>query len=149
MAVGSILQAALCFASAGLVLSGVVAEDAGNQIPQNCIVLVPLAMLAFNSAGQIVQSRFLGFNEVPTVVLTSTYCDLMFDPLLFSSPLTQNSKRNRRFLSAVFLLFGAMLGGFLTRHGKIENAIWIAGAVKVVTAGIWIFWRGEGSIRLD
>jgi Protein of unknown function (DUF1275) len=145
----SIIQAILCFISATLVLTGVVAEDAGSQIPKNCIVLLPLAMLAFNSAGQIVQSRFLGFSEIPTVVLTSTYCDLMFDPLLFTSPLTVNSKRNRRLLSAVALLLGAMLGGFLTQHGKIENAIWIAGGVKVIMAVVWIFWSSEGSIRLD
>ena len=118
MALSSLLQAVLCFASATLVLTGVVAEDAGSQIPKNFIVLLPLAMLAFNSAGQIVQSRFLGFNEVPTVVLTSTYCDLMFDPLLFTAPVRENAKRNRRFLSAVVLLLGAVLGGFLTERGR-------------------------------
>ena len=149
MALSSLLQAALCFASAALVLTGVVPEDAGSRIPKDCIVLLPLAMLAFNSAGQIVQSRFLGFNEIPTVVLTSTYCDLMFDPLLFTAPVTENSKRNRRFLSAVVLLLGAVLAGFLTQGGKIENAIWVAGGVKVITAAVWIFWSGEGSIRLD
>jgi Na+/H+ antiporter NhaD/arsenite permease-like protein len=149
MAVGSLLQAALSLGAAALVLTRVVPEDAGDRIPDNLIVLLPLAMLAFNSAGQIVQSRFLGFNEIPTVVLTSTYCDLMFDPLLFTSPLTQNSKRNRRFLSAVLLLLGAALGGYLTQNGKIENAIWVVGALKIITAGVWLFWPGEGSIRLD
>jgi len=106
-----ILQALFCFVSGILVVSNVVPSDAGNQLPNNYIVLLPLSLLSFQSAGQIVASRMLAYNELPTVVLTSTYCDLMFDPALFTAPITQNPKRNRRFISAVALLLGAMLGG--------------------------------------
>lgn len=35
------------------------------------VTLLPLALLAFQFGGQIVTSRVLGFNEVPTNVLTS------------------------------------------------------------------------------
>ena len=130
-------------------VSDVVSDDAGDQLPGNLIVLLPLAMLSFQSAGQIVASRMLAYNELPTVVLTSTYCDLMFDSALFTATIRENSKRNRRFISVVALLLGAGLGGILTRGGSIADALWIAGTIKVIMAVNWIFWRGEGSIRLE
>lgn len=144
-----LLQAVLCFVAGALVTSGVIPSDAGYRLPQDCIVLIPLAMLSFQSAGQIVASRMLAFNELPTVVLTSTYCDLMYDPLLLTAPLTENPKRNRRVVSVFALLLGAALGGFLTRGGDISNALWIAAATKVVISVVWIFWRAEGSIQLE
>lgn len=149
MAGSFVFQAFLCFIGAGLVVSGVVHKDAGNQLPGNLIVLLPLSLLSFQSAGQIVMSRMLAYNELPTVVLTSTYCDLMFDPGLFTIPMTQNSKRNRRFISALSLLAGAILGGFLTKDGDIADPLWIAGAIKVALALVWLFWSAEGTIRLD
>ena len=144
-----ITQAILCFTAGALVRSGVIPSNAGTQLPRNCIVLLPLAMLSFQSAGQIVASRMLAFNELPTVVLTSTYCDLIFDPLLFTAPLRENPKRNRRVVSIIALIIGAGLGGFLTRGGDISDALWIAASTKVVIAMIWIFWKAEGSIRLE
>ena len=149
MAGSFVFQALLCFIGAGLVVSGVVHKDAGNQLPGNLIVLLPLSLLSFQSAGQIVMSRMLAYNELPTVVLTSTYCDLMFDPGLFTIPISQNSKRNRRFISALALLAGAMLGGVLTKGGDIADPLWIAGAIKVALALVWLCWRAEGTIRLD
>jgi hypothetical protein len=144
-----IVQALLTFTAAILVVSGLVHKDAGNQLPHNYIVLLPLGLLSFQSAGQIVMSRMLLYNELPTIVLTSTYCDLMFDPMLFTAPIKQNAKRNRRFLSAVALVLGAGLGGLLTRTGDIAGPLWIAGGIKIVLAVVWLFWRSERAIRLQ
>lgn len=149
MVLSFIFQATLCFVAALFVVSGVVPANAGTQIPRTFIVLLPLSLLSFQSAGQIVISRMLAYNELPTVVLTSTYCDLMFDPLLFTAPLRQNSKRNRRFVSSVALLLGAVVSGFLTKGGDVANPLWIAGAIKVALAVVWLFWCGKGTIRLE
>lgn len=129
--------------------AGIVPPDARDKLPRNCIVLLPLAMMSFQSAGQIVASRMLDYTELPTVVLTSTYCDLMVDPALFTAPLLENPKRNRRFVSAVVLMLGAALGGYLTRGQSIAGALWIAASIKVAIGAAWLFWRAdEGSIRL-
>jgi hypothetical protein len=147
---GSLLiQAALCLGAGALVVTDVVPRGAGNLLPRNCIVLAPLAMLAFQSAGQITMSRVLAYNELPTVVLTSTYCDLFIDPYLLTSPINENPKRNRRALSVVALLAGATIGGFLTRDGDISNALWTTATVKIILAGIWLCWPGKGSIQLE
>ena len=143
------LQAVLCFAAAALVQTGVVPRDAGDLLPENLIVLLPLSMLSFQSAGQIAMSRVLEFNDVPTVVLTSTYCDLMLDPQLLTTGLLANSKRNRRAFSIVALVVGAMCGGVLTQSGDIAVVLWIAGGLKVGFTVVWMFWKAEGSVRLE
>ncbi|KAL1305249.1 hypothetical protein AAFC00_002164 [Neodothiora populina] len=145
-----VFQALLTFIPAALVQSGFVPQDAGDAIPDDWIVLLPLALLAWQSAGQIVMSRILGVGEITTVVLTSAYCDLFFDDKVLSAPLTENVKRNRRVASVVLLLLGAVAGGFLTRRGDIALALWVAGAIKVLIAAVWMGWRGKAEgIRLE
>lgn len=105
--------------------------------------LVPLALLAFQFGGQIVTSRVLGFNEVPTNVLTSLYCDLLSDPLL-SAPFAMNVKRNRRVVAILLMLVGGILGGWLQRsRAGMPAALWIAGAVKMGIAVGWGAWKGK------
>ncbi|KAF2759689.1 hypothetical protein EJ05DRAFT_536951 [Pseudovirgaria hyperparasitica] len=144
-----LLQALLCFASALLCLFSVVPADAGTLLPNNFIVLLPLCLLSIQSSGQIVLSRFLGYGEITTVVLTSAYCDLVFDEKVFTAPMTANVKRNRRVCAAVMLVLGAMLGGFVTKNGDITNALWISGAMKVGMAGVYVLWKGKGGVRLE
>ncbi|RAH49567.1 uncharacterized protein BO95DRAFT_506678 [Aspergillus brunneoviolaceus CBS 621.78] len=62
--------------------------------------LIPIALLAFQSAGCLAATRFLGFSDIPIVVLTSVYFDIASDPHLLRSPL-KNAERNRRVCGAV------------------------------------------------
>ncbi|KAI2081702.1 hypothetical protein LOZ36_006128 [Ophidiomyces ophidiicola] len=102
--------------------------------------LVPIALVAFQSAGQMAASRLLGFSEIPTTVLTSLYYDLAADPALLA-PLRENVKRNRRFAAAVAVVAGAVLGGWLARAtGGIETALWMAAATKFAVAVAWLCW---------
>ena len=102
--------------------------------------LLPLALLAFQFGGQIVASRVLGYNEIPTNVLTSLYCDLLSDPLLVAG-LRENPKRNRR-IAAIFLTVGGGIGGgWLQRSaGGMGSALWIAAAIKIAIAVAWLAW---------
>lgn len=103
--------------------------------------LVPIALLAFQSAGSIATTRALGFNEIPSVVLTSVYFDLAGDDNLFSAP-RANLKRNRRAAAIVCLLVGAIVGGWLSRSSAgMESALWISGGVKGVLGVAWLVWR--------
>lgn len=106
-------------------------------------VLVPLALVAFQSSGQAVTSRALQYNALTSVVLTSIYCDLFSDPLIMAG-LTQNVERNRRAAAPVLLLVGAMLGG-LWAHSSVglAGALWTAAILKVVIILSWCFWKGE------
>lgn len=106
-----------------------------------------ITILAFQSAGQIVASRALKYNAMPTVVLTSLYCDLMSDAQLFTAPLGQNADRNRRFLGAVLLLCGAISGAFLTKSEVgFKGGLWIAVGIKIAMAMAWFFWKQKKTI---
>lgn len=105
----------------------------------------PITLLAFQSAGQIVASRVLKYNAMPTVVLTSLYCDLMSDARLFTAPVTDNADRSRRSVGAVLLFAGAVGGGFLSKSWTgFAGALWIAAFLKTGIAVAWCCWKPKG-----
>lgn len=105
--------------------------------------LIPIALLAFQSAGGMTCSRSLGYNEIPTVVLTSVYFDIASDAKILDKP-TANVKRNRRVGGVVFLLIGAIVGGWMSRSsGGMQSALWLAAGLKFVAAFGWLVWKGK------
>jgi len=86
-----------------------------------------------------VTSRLLGFNEVPTTVLTSVYCDLASDPAILKR---DNVKRNRRVAAVLAILIGGIAGGWISRsRAGMSVSLWIAAAIKMVIAVAWSAWR--------
>lgn len=138
------IQAGLIILTAGLVQGGVVSSvlaGGGNSNPKGTHLWneeIPIVLLSLQSAGQIVASRTLGFNEIPTVVITSLLCDLVSDPKLF---LLRNEKRDRRVIAFVLTLVGAIIGGWMTKATQqIVPVLWLSGGLKLVLAGVWGFW---------
>lgn len=133
--------------TAGLVQGGVIAgapsgsslHGAETQWTQEA----PIVLLSIQSAGQIVASRSLGFNEIPTVVITSLLCDLMSDPKLF---LLRNEKRDRRVVAFTLTLVGAIAGGWITKGtGDICAALWLGAGIKLAISVAWVFWVQDSS----
>ncbi|KAH7376996.1 hypothetical protein B0T11DRAFT_273232 [Plectosphaerella cucumerina] len=154
LALSFLVQSAAIFVAAALAQSRVVADFAQASVPGfggegdtsltgSQIVLIPVALLAWQFGGQISSSRMLGFGEVPTCVLTSVYCDLLSDPNILA-PLKDNAKRNRRVLAVLLLLFGGISGGWLQRSaGGMTAVLWIAGSIKFMLAVSWTMWRSK------
>lgn len=104
-------------------------------------VLVPIALVAFQSCGQAVASRALKYNALTSVVLTSIYCDLFSDAELLSP---RNPERNRRVGAPVLLLIGAVLGGVLARSTVgAAGVLWIAAVMKLLVVFSWLLWPTE------
>ncbi|KAH8809322.1 hypothetical protein F5884DRAFT_401637 [Xylogone sp. PMI_703] len=104
-------------------------------------VLVPIALIAFQSCGQAVCSRALKFNSLTSVVLTSIYCDLFSDADLF---VAKNVERNRRMAAPILLLLGAILGGsFMHSSVGIAGALWLAAILKFAVVVSWFFWPAD------
>jgi len=140
-----LIQSLCILVAAALVQGRVVPEPKGILTEQGSethfIEIIALSLLAFQSGGQIVTSRLLGFNEIPTTVLTSVYCDLASDPKLWA-PLSKNVKRNRRAASVVMILTGGLVGGWLSRSSVgMSTVLWLAGSIKMVVAISWLLWK--------
>lgn len=113
------------------------AED--PRAPIAWMQILPISLLAFQAAGQIVASRTLEYDEIPTVVLTTLLCDLLIDQRLFAR---DNPKRNRRVACFVTLILGAMTAGGLYKMTNMSASLWLAFALKVVMTVAWAFWEG-------
>ena len=99
-----------------------------------------IAILSFQSAGQIVGSRVLSLGEIPSVVITSLLCDLVSDPQLLGG-WSSNVKRNRRTLAFLGILVGAAAGGWITtKTGRIQAPLRVAGGLKVLVTVAWVVW---------
>ncbi|GKT41166.1 uncharacterized protein ColSpa_01347 [Colletotrichum spaethianum] len=134
-----IAQTLLCIAAALILTFGPKAGK--DEISWN--VLVPIALIAFQSCGQAVTSRALKYNALTSVVLTSIYCDLFSDAELF---VAHNAERNRRVGAPVLLLAGAILGGtFAHTSLGIAGALWTASFLKFLVVLSWFFWPGEST----
>ncbi|KAI0206317.1 DUF1275 domain protein [Astrocystis sublimbata] len=105
--------------------------------------LLPIALLSFQAAGQIVNSRGLGVAEVPTVVITTLLCDLVSDPNIFA-PFTKNPKRNKRAVAFTLTLVGAIAGGFISKAtAQVQNSLWLVAAIKLSITIFWLFCGKE------
>jgi hypothetical protein len=101
-------------------------------------VLVPIALVAFQSCGQAVVSRALRFNALTSVVLTSVYHDLFSDAELL---VARTVERNRRAAAPVFLVLGALMGGrFAESDWGVAGALWTAAALKAMVVVVWLVW---------
>ncbi|EGO52096.1 hypothetical protein NEUTE1DRAFT_114104 [Neurospora tetrasperma FGSC 2508] len=104
-------------------------------------VLLPIALLAFQSGGQAVTSRVLRYNALTSVVLTSIYCDLFSDADLFK---LHNRERNQRVGAPVFLFLGALFGGFFAHTAfGVAGALWMASGLKLVVVVLWLVWPAK------
>lgn len=112
-------------------------------------IMVPLALVAFQAAGQAMASRALHYNSLTSVVLTSIYCDLFADPRLLAG-ITQHKERNRRALAPLLLLAGAVIGGVWSRTAfGMAGAVWTAAALKAVLLIAYLVWPAEATADAD
>ncbi|KAK0110054.1 hypothetical protein ONS95_002714 [Cadophora gregata] len=150
LATSFVVQSLFIILAAILVQAGVVPQpdgivtESGSKV--NLLELLPLGFLAFQSGGQIVTSRILGFNEVPTTVLTSVYCDIASDSHILAR---DNVKRNRRIGAVIFILIGGIAGGWISRSSAgMSTSLWIAAGIKLVIAFSWSLWKSKNANQM-
>ncbi|GLA96455.1 hypothetical protein AtubIFM57143_003921 [Aspergillus tubingensis] len=140
-----LLQVVLVIIAAALSQSHVIAGDLADAHSTTFVTHwsqeAVIVLLSMQSAGQTVASRVLGYNEVPTVVITSLLCDLMMDPKLF---LLRNEKRDRRVIAFILTLVGAIAGGWISKAtGNIWAALWIIAGLKFFMSVALSFWHAK------
>ena len=134
----SFLLQAICIAIAALLVhTGTVPDTAA----ENKMVLIAIPFLAAQSGAQVVTAKSLGFNEVPTTVLTSVYNDLASDARLLA---WKNPKRDRRVGAVAMLLLGGISAGWLLRASKDFTAVlWMGAAMKLLLGFGWLLFRAH------
>lgn len=115
-----------------------------RDAPLSWLILVPVALVAFQSSGQAVASRVLKYNGLTSVVLTSIYCDLFSHEDFLSFRIFRNAEELRRLGAVVCLLVGVVLGG-LWAHSSIGmmGALWMATILKGFIILAWLLWKGK------
>ncbi|PYI19917.1 hypothetical protein BO99DRAFT_383859 [Aspergillus violaceofuscus CBS 115571] len=134
------VQVALIVIAVSLIQAGLIAQPDVNSTHQHHLLLdlIPIGLLAFQSAGSINSTRSLGYNEIPSVVITSVYFDIASDMNIFAG---KNVKRNRRVAGVVMLLVGAIVGGWLNRSaGGMASTFWLAAGIKFLIGCGWLVW---------
>ncbi|PSR90319.1 DUF1275 domain protein [Coniella lustricola] len=141
-----LLQTIFVVLAAAIIQGGVLNGAYPSQTASGVVVwreLIPVSLLSFQAAGQIVNSRTLGVSEVPTVVITSLLCDLISDPKL-TAPLRENAKRNKRIAAFVLTLTGAICGGWITKGtNTVQASLWLIAGIKFLVTVSWMFWTTE------
>ncbi|KAI5862643.1 hypothetical protein GGS23DRAFT_85501 [Durotheca rogersii] len=136
-----VAQAIFITAAAAILTFGPQTDSATRREAIDWTVLVPIALVAFQSCGQAVASRALKYNALTSVVLTSIYCDLFSDAELLSP---KNPERNRRVAAPLLLLIGAVLGGLLARSPVgTAGVLWVAAGMKMIVVFSWLLWPAE------
>ncbi|CAJ2508510.1 Uu.00g135360.m01.CDS01 [Anthostomella pinea] len=143
--VARVLVQFLCIVAAAVIVTVAPDTEPGNGHHLHWHVLVPLAVVSFQSSGQAVISRALRYRSLTSVVLTSIYCDLFSDASIFAA---NNADRNRRAAAPVLLLVGALVGalvgGFWSRSEiSMMGALWTAAALKLCIVVLWLVWKAE------
>ncbi|KAK7928560.1 hypothetical protein PG985_005558 [Apiospora marii] len=137
------LQTVCVVVAASIIESGAIDgtyPSRGDPNKVNLTELAAVALLSFQAAGQIVNSRGLGVSEVPTVVITTLMCDLVSDEQLLVG-LSKNGKRNRRAIAYVLTLVGAICGGWVSKAThQVGPCLWLVAAIKASLTLYWIGW---------
>ena len=134
----SFLLQTLCIAVAAiLVHTGMIPENT----TESKLIFIAIPFLAAQSGAQIVTAKSLGFNEIPTTVLTSVYNDLASDVNLLA---WENPKRNRRVGAIAMILLGGISGGWLSRsEAGLALVLWLGAALKLLLGFSWLFFASD------
>ncbi|KAL8697849.1 MAG: hypothetical protein Q9224_002120 [Gallowayella concinna] len=137
LVVSFLLQALCIFIAAILVQTDTVPEHNATD----AFVLIAIPFLAAQSGAQVATAKGLGFTELPTTVLTSTYNDLASDTKLLA---WDNPKRDRRVASVVLMILGGICGAWLCKGTETFTIVlWLGAAIKLVLALSWLLFPAE------
>lgn len=133
----SLLQTLCIVVAAVLVYTDTVPEST----PTSKLIFIAIPFLAAQSGAQIVTAKSLGFSEIPTTVLTTTYNDLAGDTELLA---WHNPKRNRRVGAITMILLGGISAGWLSRlRGSLTPVLWLGAAIKLCVTLSWLVFAGD------
>ncbi|KAI1461916.1 hypothetical protein F4805DRAFT_187520 [Annulohypoxylon moriforme] len=102
--------------------------------------IIPIALLAFASGSQVVQSRAFRMTEISTAMATAAWVDLVIDPGLLK---LKNRPRTRRAMFLTTLIAGSLAGAGIYRTAGSWVAILVSAAGKMLVTCMYLFNSAE------
>ncbi|KAG8165223.1 hypothetical protein KVR01_005498 [Diaporthe batatas] len=131
----NLMQTAMVFAAAALQLRYGVRHTG----PRDLLVI---ALLAFASGSQVVQSRSLRITEISTAMATAAWVDLLIDPHLLAVR-EKNRPRNRRLFFLITLVVGSLVGAGIYKAAGSAVALFVSAGGKAVVTAMYLFNGAE------
>ncbi|KAI0470281.1 hypothetical protein F4859DRAFT_127536 [Xylaria cf. heliscus] len=135
----NLIQSALVFVAAAMQFKYGVVQQGG-------LAVIVIALLAFASGSQVIQSRSMKMTEISTAMATAAWVDLIIDPKLFQA---HNRPRTRRVMFLVALAGGSLLGAGVYRTAGSATSVLISAAGKLVVAMMYLFNSAERPKQTD
>ncbi|KAI1828578.1 hypothetical protein F4861DRAFT_9731 [Xylaria intraflava] len=104
--------------------------------PNGPLAVIDIALLAFASGSQVVQSRSMQMTEISTAMATAAWVDLVIDQGLFK---IKNRPRTRRVLFLLALASGSLLGAGIYRAAGSAVAVFVSAGGKFVVTVMYLF----------
>lgn len=104
--------------------------------------LAVIALLAFASGSQVVQSRSLRITEISTAMATAAWVDLLMDPHLLAVK-EKNRPRNRRLFFLVTLVVGSVAGAGIYKTAGSSVALFVSAGGKALVTVMYLFNGAE------
>ncbi|KAI0409668.1 hypothetical protein F4802DRAFT_155856 [Xylaria palmicola] len=135
----NLIQSALVFVAAAM-------QFRYGAVPQGPVAVTVVALLAFSSGSQVVQSRSMKMTEISTAMATAAWVDLIIDPKLFQA---RNQPRTRRIMFLLALAGGSLLGAGIYRTVGSAVAVLVSAAGKFVVTVMYLFNSADGPRKVD
>lgn len=125
-----------------LVFAAGIIQQTRGVAPTGPASLVAIALLAFASGSQVVQSRSLRVMEITTAMATAAWVDLLIDPRLLAVR-EPNRPRNRRIAFLFSLVVGSLVGAGMYKTVGSAAAAFLSAGGKAVVTFMYLFNEGE------
>ncbi|RMZ81872.1 hypothetical protein DV738_g2070, partial [Chaetothyriales sp. CBS 135597] len=121
----------------------------------NYLDLCPIALLAFQAAGQVCLSRVLDLIELPSIVLSTLFHDFTADLYGVGEAWRKSTslkdfifvhwrRQEKRLASMIIFFVGAIVGGEMYKSGAgMVGALWLAVGLKATIVLIFLFWKKD------
>lgn len=129
----TLVDSILNFTSAALIYTNVIQTQTTGEMR-----LIIFGLLATGQGSQLVLTKRAGLPAFANAVITNTYVDLSTDPHLFHLWGPGTRERNRRAISILSLLAGAVIGAEICKFYGLGIALFIGAGLSCITAIGWI-----------
>ncbi|KAF7966717.1 hypothetical protein HWV62_37279 [Athelia sp. TMB] len=144
LVLGTFLQALFTMAAALTVWrsgSPSISDSRGDPVWTNALAFVTVAFLSMSLGLQGIMGKRVNTQFTTTIVLTTTWCELMTEPSLFKRG--YHPARDHKIMAIVVLFVGGFTGRALIDQLGSAGTLGVGAGVRTLIALAWFFVKGK------